>query len=89
MVCAYDGDVYHQLIDQAPRARRLDDRLAPPFVWHETIADMSVQRRAGTRSMMIVIRSLVRIGWLEERKKPVPVQQGEVRTCACRRMPPK
>ena len=89
MVCIEDGAVEHQLIDQAPGARRLNDRLAAPVVRHESIADMSVQRRAGTGSMMIVIGALVRIGWLEQRKEPVPVKQSEVRTSVGRRMPPK
>ena len=89
MVCADNGDVDHQLIDQSPGTRRLDDRLAPPFVRHETVADMSVQRRPGTRPMMVVIGSLMRIGRLEQRKEPVPVQQREVGTRVGRRMPSK
>ena len=87
MVCTHDGDVDHQLIDQSPGTRRLDDRLAPPVVRHETVADMSVQRRAGTRPMMVVIGSLMRIGRFEQRQEPVPVQQREVGTRVGRRMP--
>jgi hypothetical protein len=37
-----DRGVKHQLIDQAPTAWGLNDRLAPPMIGRKTITDMRV-----------------------------------------------
>jgi hypothetical protein len=39
--------------------------------------------------MMVVIGSIVRIGRLEHREEPVPVQESHIRTFVRRRMPPQ
>ena len=82
-----DGGAEPQVIDQPPEPRRLNHGLAAPVVRHQSVADMCVQRGAGTGAMMVVIGALVMIPRLDERKEPVPVKQTEVGIGIGRGMP--
>ena len=66
------------MIDQLPGPGDLDHRLAAPVLRYQTVTNMGVKCRAGTRSMVVVIGTLMGIRRLEQRKEPVPVKQRKV-----------